>query len=1289
MKHKFFFAMRLAAAGLCVVWVASTGNPVQADVDPLRQVVNQQQARPNVLLVVDRSASLVWPIEKDWTGDANYNQDYDERGKWLWSQPSDNYDEDYTYSDHDPLCGGYFTPALAGDECPVWRWRGPSRMMIVKNILGNTVKIRIPSASGRLGASPDWSNIHNAEDESPPWPSLCYGEPEGALGYGLHADDDWPCDPEDGAVIVVDSAGLVSAVASDMNLGFMAYGGTGVRPDVDMNVDDNDITAQNLIRDEINAYMETQGNGGLEMGQGEATTNSALNAAGAYFEADDEFLECGRKQFIILLNDGDRENQSEGCSPSPWNQVTNLKNQDNVFTFVIGVGDGAGVYELNRVAYLGRTDAEDADLGLNGESPALIASFDEGMYPNGPCGAQDIDGDQHNFAFFATDPTQLLLAFQQIFAAIISGDHVTAAPVVTPTAQVGRVHFAAYMSSAEVPGWMGHLRAFSLQEAVPEEIWDAGVRLAVLGGTPDWPASEGVEAGPLVWSGRTDNRKLYTSDWNNNLIQLSNDFSVATAVADISDNDAVYMGPTRQEWEDGIVDDTVDGIVDTCMVDLTADRSGWYGAGMDPYNWAPGGAGSINAYDFIDWLRGDPVEVRYKDAADEVVTEFRVREWILGTPVGIVPNIVQKPMDYKLVDLFSIAPSKEFFDETYKLRHELIYLPTDDGFLHAIDTVDGAEVFAYIPPNLFDTVAYQYCTFLKSAFDNEGSPDNPMGQSVGTADHIYGLTVSARETDILVDVGLSEPIWRTVMFLATGIGGTLPGESPKPSAMFALDITHPYYGRSSVWVPEINQTRSYSADPHYGDSPDSTTGLNYVTQTPSGYPAPLRVMWNIRDKIKVGPTSSHADYGGGHDYPGLGQIWSPPPVGLLNDPRWMEEQDGKRRTYILAFGSYLGTSPENYFWVLKADTGELIERYATGDTEGDSLIGNSTLPGTVLMETGFEILASIPDDNDSFSLTGNTFKAKRFFLDSVVTRVVQADMNGKLWVLDIENTCDPTSGGDPGCDIDDPSTWAMNWDFNQIEDAITGDPIDTYHMLERDNAEDNGRSRTPFRDPIYYNPAVGHMGEKRFAFAFPGGAWGETDEPISTSSYSPHLYVAVTDNGSELNPCAIWTSAKLDVIEDPLTNSTVFSANARVTSSPLLIIDKADAVTANPDYDPSDTDSEEFMQNQMGTALFTIYDPTQPSDMSDFCGGASFVVVVEFETDVLNPNACVSGSTTAIVQIGVGFVSMAAGPDSPILAVSGVGEGAVAGLEKMEGVGWQPPPRDVNVLSIQRMKCDY
>jgi Tfp pilus tip-associated adhesin PilY1 len=162
----------------------------------------------------------------------------------------------------------------------------------------------------------------------------------------------------------------------------------------------------------------------------------------------------------------------------------------------------------------------------------------------------------------------------------------------------------------------------------------------------------------------------------------------------------------------------------------------------------------------------------------------RVGRWMLGDPSMANPAVLGAVINSTPIDVgppgSSPLPGGLAFYTANVTRPNLTYVGASDGMLHAFFTKDvtvggtayraGQEAFAYMPQ-----------TFLAVAsklFAQSGQLPDPK-------DHIYGLANSPKAKSLCTSncAGTGTPVWKTVLAMAYGFGGT---------EAFVVDITNPF-----------------------------------------------------------------------------------------------------------------------------------------------------------------------------------------------------------------------------------------------------------------------------------------------------------------------------------------------------------------------------------------------------------------------------------------------------------------------------------------------------------------
>ncbi|MFN3413535.1 MAG: PilC/PilY family type IV pilus protein, partial [Thermoanaerobaculum sp.] len=182
------------------------------------------------------------------------------------------------------------------------------------------------------------------------------------------------------------------------------------------------------------------------------------------------------------------------------------------------------------------------------------------------------------------------------------------------------------------------------------------------------------------------------------------------------------------------------------------------------------------------------------------------RAWKLGASVNSTPAVISRPVEWKQAT--NRATERKAFEEAYQSRHPLVWVGGSDGLLHAFDLVDGAEVLAILPPTMIARQVGLYQRYISNPVKF------PTGQPMLPQDHVYGVANSVRFADIYIP----NKGFRTALFVTEGPGGT---------GIHALDVTHPYPGRTNVSLPD-GSTQDFAPDPGYTPAEPFTVLWSYT-----------------------------------------------------------------------------------------------------------------------------------------------------------------------------------------------------------------------------------------------------------------------------------------------------------------------------------------------------------------------------------------------------------------------------------------------------------------------------
>ena len=692
----------------------------------------------------------------------------------------------------------------------------PSRMMMTKWVLGDSVSIVPPDEFVTM----DPNGIFNDGDEH-------------ALRIRSHvADEHGPnppgCDPVptpfgDIGCEDIPPLGLINNYYDKINLGLATFSsntGSPIAPECsqgknigpytnllvrvnpsDADVNDlsdcdtpakladcaNGVTTCSQVCNALafNWWMRPAREGGLNAG-GRTPLGQALKASHDYLmnqtgvPLDDPILECRRK-FVVLLTHGEHNFPS----PDSDNPVDIAKNyyapdinsnpNGAVRALIVGLMDWKfytrEAMEINKAACWAGTMADRADggtdllpiPGADPEPPYGQITVDD--YPEHDClNGWNSDGthgtDHHQHAYFAQTATELAVAFDRVLGAVsLKGDFTVSAPVAASASASGG---ALLLSSTRVPGWKGDLRRWDLVKA------DGGANHVA----PDVTTlcadltsnTKVVSTGNpndlhfhLIWDANCSLEQQYTDhatdvDRGRNIYTVDSRCTVGTGTAL-----GPYCGTSKK-------------------LELTAATASWLRTHMLNVNWS--------LYDFD----GDGIPADSDNDDILKVVDFilggdgngTMREWLLGDIINASPVVIGKPVEYSLTENI---PPKGAFDATFAVRPKMVYLPANDGLLHAFRfdhnprkaVTPDIESFAFLPPAVFPKVIKLFENYLA---DPLGSPTGqPKPPSFD--DHLWLLSAPPSFADVWQR---SASNWRTMLYLPLG---------PTNNGIYGLDVTDP------------------------------------------------------------------------------------------------------------------------------------------------------------------------------------------------------------------------------------------------------------------------------------------------------------------------------------------------------------------------------------------------------------------------------------------------------------------------------------------------------------------
>lgn len=558
---------------------------------------------------------------------------------------------------------------------------------------------------------------------------------------------------------------------------------------------------------------------------------------------NDPKAKCGRTTGVILVTDGNsnvcnpnndawpRNRQPDGCDgrvpgeylfypPGASNEMwlngkisyrlirhpdgSEEVVEDGLRTWVVGFSQDVNPCEVDLIAYMGRTDAS---------SPNADAGFDYASNPRLPLDEETNDSDfsddearfnpaAGHYAFFANSAEEIKTAFDKILSSFGTGDYTSSAPVVAAgSSGAGNL---AFVASTSYPGWRGHLYAYDLRAQC---------------GSPDWDCSK-----PCGWRATVTNPDGSTRVVRSNCV-----------------------------WDAGEVLSLGAGTAFTAGGEVTARKPRNNGVPRKVYTWDPDDPSTLIEVSPINIgairpLAGcDPNDANCP--VNEAVIDFLLgndgngnpRSWSFGAIINSTPAVIGAPENWKQ----NTTESHSAFEAEQRWRHQMAWVGSSDGLLHAFDLNDGAEILALLPPTMLQRQVQRYQIYAQNP------NDYPVGQRSMPDDHIFGLANSPRFADVWFGGGQNR--YRTVLFLTEGAGGT---------GIHAIDVTH-------AWARDMDgddtieprdQNVSPFAESDWGWDPDN----------------PVRVLWS----------KSRSDYAQ------LGQTWSIPALGALDSDDWLLQMGG-------------------------------------------------------------------------------------------------------------------------------------------------------------------------------------------------------------------------------------------------------------------------------------------------------------------------------------------------------------------------------------------------------------
>ncbi|WP_230348571.1 PilC/PilY family type IV pilus protein [Methylobacillus methanolivorans] len=194
----------------------------------------------------------------------------------------------------------------------------------------------------------------------------------------------------------------------------------------------------------------------------------------------------------------------------------------------------------------------------------------------------------------------------------------------------------------------------------------------------------------------------------------------------------------------------------------------------------------------LNYLRGQSI-----NSGELAQTEkaYRLRTHLLGDIVNSAPAYVKQPR-FNFID--SVTPNYQAFKTAQADRHGMLYVGGNDGMLHAFNTTNGAESWAYVPHSVMPNM-------YKLADKNYG------------ANHQFLVDGSPQVMDVY---DASTSAWRTILVGGLNAGGR---------GYYALDVTSEDNPKA-LW--EFCHSEAYCS--HADADLGFTYGNPIITKLPEG-----------------------------------------------------------------------------------------------------------------------------------------------------------------------------------------------------------------------------------------------------------------------------------------------------------------------------------------------------------------------------------------------------------------------------------------------------------------------
>jgi type IV pilus assembly protein PilY1 len=407
---------------------------------------------------------------------------------------------------------------------------------------------------------------------------------------------------------------------------------------------------------------------------------------------------CNPDRYVILLTDGMPTLDKSGRSWPPPGTVSAVNWH---MTVAFNANGSLNIPGTNDQAVVDTVNQLSALLHSTSHVKTYVIGLGAGVDPTvNPVAAQVLTA----FAiaggtgtyFPATDPTSLANDLQSILAQIQNATQSTAATAVNSTG----LH----------TGSVAYLAQFTTSDSFQD--WTGNMNAWTIDPTTGFV---NTTPGTELWSAQTQlDLQSAAGAWTNRVIATW---------------DPVAKAGTPFRWNPALA---------------PAGISPTTGLGMALQTFAP----DPNGQDVLQFIRGaNAQELRFGG-------QFRNRTHRLGDIVSSAPLYVGPPNGLaQTSDYFAFAQANQG-------RTPVIYVGANDGMLHALNAMNGNEMFAYIPNGVFNNLI----KLVNPFYNNQ---------------HQFFVNGSPRSADVKY---ASDGTWHTVLVTTLGAGG---------NTMFALDVSAP------------------------------------------------------------------------------------------------------------------------------------------------------------------------------------------------------------------------------------------------------------------------------------------------------------------------------------------------------------------------------------------------------------------------------------------------------------------------------------------------------------------